>query len=44
MANLHITHGELVEILTEQLADNLRNSRGLPDGEVSSEEDCVSDI
>ncbi len=32
MVNLHITRGELTEILTEQLVDNSRNSRGLPGG------------
>ena len=32
MVNLHITRGEVAEILTEKLADNLRNSRGLPGG------------
>ena len=29
---LHITRGELAEILTEKLADNSRNSRGSPSG------------
>ncbi len=32
MVNLHITRGEVAEILTEKLADNSRNSRGSPGG------------
>ncbi len=32
MVDLHITRGELAEILPEKLADNSRNSRGLPGG------------
>ncbi len=32
MVNLHITSGELAEILTEKPADNLRNSHGSPGG------------
>ena len=32
MVNLHITRGELADILIEKLLDNSQNSRGLPGG------------
>ncbi len=32
MVNLHISRGELAENLIKKLADNSRNSRGLPGG------------
>ncbi len=44
MVKLQITRGELVEILTGKLADNSRNSRWLPDGEVSSENYCSCEM
>ena len=44
MVKLHITRGELVDILTEKVADNSQNSSVSPGEEVSSEDDFVFDM